>query len=68
MIVCRDALAADSFATAFANRILDLSDLQPVVETACNRPDILGAIAVKGGQMAVGGAFELRLFETRPPH
>ncbi len=68
MIVCRDALAADSFATAFANRILDLSDLQPVVETACNRPDILGAIAVKDGQMAVGGAFELRLFETRPPH
>lgn len=64
MIVCRDVLEADSQATAFANRIHTTSDLQPVVETACRCPDILGAIAVKEDRMAIGGAFELRVFES----
>lgn len=64
MIVCRDVLLADSYATAFANRIRSEADVGPVVEHACAVPDILGAMAVMGERLAVGGRFELRLFDA----
>jgi ApbE superfamily uncharacterized protein (UPF0280 family) len=62
MIVCKDVLLADSYATAMANRIKTVSDLQPVIDHISNIPDILGAIAVKDDRMAITGRFELRLF------
>ena len=63
MIVCRDVLLADSYATAMANRIRSVEDLQPVIDSISDIPDILGAIAVKDDRMAVTGRFELRLFK-----
>jgi len=62
MIVCKDVLQADSYATAMANRIKTVNDLQPVIDRISNIPDILGAIAVKDDRMAITGRFELRLF------
>ena len=62
MIVCRDVLLADSYATAWANRVRTEEDTGSVVERACRVPEILGAMAVKGDRLAVGGTFELRLF------
>ena len=62
MIVCRDVLLADSYATAWANRVRTEEDTGFVVERACRVPEILGAMAVKGERLAVGGTFELRLF------
>ena len=62
MIVCRDVLLADSYATAMANRIRTVGDLQPVMDRIVNIPDILGALAVKDDRMSVCGQFELRLF------
>ena len=62
MIVCRDVLLADSYATAMANRIRTVNDLQPVMDRIQNIPGILGAIAVKDDRMAICGQFELRLF------
>lgn len=62
MIVCKDVLLADSYATAMANRIKTVNDLQPVIDRISNIPDILGAIAVKDDRMAITGRFELRLF------
>ena len=62
MIVCRDVLLADSYATAWANRVRTEEDTGSVVERACRVPEILGAMAVKGERLAVGGTFELRLF------
>ena len=62
MIVCKDVLLADSYATAMANRIKTVSDLQTVIDRISNIPDILGAIAVKDDRMAITGRFELRLF------
>ena len=61
MIVCRDVLLADSYATAWANRVRTEEDTGSVVERACRVPEILGAMAVKGERLA-GGTFELRLF------
>lgn len=62
MIVCRDVLLADSYATAMANRIQSAADLQPVIDLISDIPSILGAIAVKDDRMAICGRFELRLF------
>lgn len=63
MIVCRDVLLADSYATAMANRIKTVNDLQPVIEQIQNIPEILGALAVKDDKLAVCGLYELRLFK-----
>ena len=62
MIVCKDVLLADSYATAMANRIKTVNDLQPVIEKIQNIPEILGALAVKDDKLAVCGLYELRLF------
>ena len=63
MIVCKDVLLADSYATAMANRIKTVNDLQPVIDHIQNNPDILGAIVVKDDRMAICGQYELRLFK-----
>ena len=62
MIVCKDVLLADSYATAMANRIQSVNDLQPVIDRIQNTPGIIGAIAVKDDRLAICGQFELRLF------
>ncbi len=62
MIVCRDVMLADSYATAMANRIQSAADLQPVMDRIRDIPGILGALAVKDDRMAISGQFELRLF------
>lgn len=62
MIVCKDVLLADSYATAFANRIQSVNDLQRVIESIQTIPEILGALAVKDDKLAVCGLYELRLF------
>ena len=63
MIVCQDVLLADSYATAMANRIRTVNDLQPVMDQIRNIPAILGAIAIKDDRLALCGQYELRLFK-----
>ena len=63
MIVCKDVMLADSYATAMANRIKTVNDLQTVIDRISDIPEILGAIAVKADRMAITGQFELRLFK-----
>lgn len=62
MIVCRDALLADTYATAFANRIQTVEDVPGCIEAISKQEDILAAIAIKDDKMGVCGRFELRLF------
>ena len=63
MIVCKDVMLADSYATAMANRIKTVNDLQSVIDRISDIPEILGAIAVKDDRMAITGCYELRLFK-----
>jgi uncharacterized protein len=63
MIVCKDVLLADSYATAVANRVKAIDDIPSVIDYASSRYDILGAIVIKDDKMAVCGDFELRLFK-----
>ena len=62
MIICRDVMLADSYATAMANRIRSVNDLEHVIGHIRSITDILGAIAIKDDRMAVCGQFELRIF------
>ena len=63
MIVCKDVMLADSYATAMANRIKTVNDLQSVIDRISDIPEILGAIAVKDDRLAITGCYELRLFK-----
>ena len=63
MIVCKDVLLADSYATAMANRVKTVADIEPVIDYISGRSDILGALVVKDDRIAVTGSFELRIFQ-----
>ncbi len=65
MIVCRDVLLADSYATAFANFVRTPEDIQPVLERIENTEEILGALLIKDDKMGVVGQFELKFFNPQ---
>lgn len=62
MIICRDTLLADTYATAFANMIQTVEDIPVCIEKAGSHDDILAAIAIKDDKIGICGQFELRLF------
>ena len=62
MIVCKDVLLADSYATRFANLIREPKDISPILEEIRTNPDILSAMVIQGNKMGVVGKFEIRLF------
>lgn len=62
MIVCKDVLLADSYATRFANSIHTKEDLEPVMNEIKKINSILAAIVIKADNMAVTGNFDLKLF------
>ncbi|MCI5706449.1 MAG: UPF0280 family protein [Odoribacter sp.] len=62
MIVCKDTLLADTYATAFANRIQTQEDISPCIEQVKSTADILGAITIKDDTMGICGKFELKIF------
>lgn len=62
MIVCRDVKAADTYATAFANRIQTTEDIPDCMEKIREKEDILAAIAIKDDKIGICGQFELKLF------
>lgn len=61
MIICRDTLLADTYATAFANLIQTTDDILPCIEKIKNREEILAAIAIKEDKIGICGQFELKL-------
>ena len=62
MMVCRDALLADGYATVFANQIQTTADIDPVLNLIAREKDILSALIVKDDKMGIIGQFELKLF------
>lgn len=63
MVVCRDALLADSYATAFANAIRTEADVNGCVERAVRCDGVLAVLAVMGRTMGVAGRYALRIFD-----
>ncbi len=62
MIICRDTLLADTYATAFANIIQTADDVQSCTERIREKADIIAAIAIKDDKIGICGIFELKLF------
>lgn len=63
MIICKDVLLADSYATAFANFVRKADDINPVLEKIGRVKEIIGAMLVKDDKMGVTGVFELKIFK-----
>lgn len=62
MIICKDALLADSYATRFTNLIQRAEDIPPVLEEIRTTQEILSALIIQGDKMGVIGKFEMKLF------
>lgn len=62
MIICRDVMLADTYATAFANRIQTAEDVPTCINDIRQRDDILAAIAIKDEKIGICGCFGLKLF------
>lgn len=62
MIVCHDALLADTYATAFANGIQTAGDIPACINRIQQCPDIIAAMAIKDDRTGICGQFELTLF------
>ncbi len=63
LIICRDALLADTYATAYANRIQTEDDIPSCMEAIRQESDILGAMVVKDKKVGICGDFGLRFFD-----
>ena len=59
VVVCRDAVLADAYATAMCNRVKDKEDIDTVLSTARKCPGILGILIVLDKYLGVWGDFEL---------
>ncbi|MCC8174321.1 MAG: UPF0280 family protein [Odoribacter sp.] len=65
MIVCKDTLLADSYATHFANRIKEEKDIQIVLDKIAEIEDILSALIINNDKMGLIGQMELKLFDKK---
>lgn len=62
MIICRDVLLADTYATAFANLIQTSEDINPCLEKIGAVEDIIAAMVIKDDKLGVCGKFGLKIF------
>lgn len=62
MIVCRDALLADTYATAFANTVQTADDINPCLDKIKATEEILAAIIIKDDKLGICGKFDLKIF------
>lgn len=62
MIICRDTMLADTYATAFANTIQTADDINPCLEKIGATDDVLAALVIKDDKMGICGKFSLKIF------
>lgn len=62
MIICRDVLLADTYATAFANLIQTADDINPCLAKIGDTKEIIAAMVIKDDKLGVCGKFELKIF------
>jgi uncharacterized protein len=62
MIACHDTVLADAWATAWCNRTGQQDDIEPVIESIREHPEILSAIIILGDRMAFHGRMKMRFF------
>lgn len=63
MIVAHDCALADTYATAFANRIRTAADIDPCLQAIGEVPDMLAAICIVGDRIGMIGKYDLKLWK-----
>ncbi len=64
MIICKDTMLADSYATAMANMIKTGRDIPNVIDIIREKKEILSAIIIVDDKMGITGNFQLKLFKS----
>ena len=60
-VACYDTVMADQYATAFANQVLDVSDIEEVIETAIEVVNLKHISIFKDKAFAIGGLIKVSL-------
>ncbi|HZK02874.1 MAG TPA: UPF0280 family protein [Bacteroidaceae bacterium] len=64
MIICKDTMLADSYATAMANLVKTGRDIPNVLDIIREKKEILSAIIIVDDKMGITGNFQLKLFKS----
>ncbi len=63
MAICRDAVLADCYATAYGNRVRSVEDVERVAEELGALPEVMAAAVIKEDRVALAGHCEVKLFK-----
>ncbi len=63
VVVCRDILLADAFATVYGNQVHSPGDIEQVLNRSEENPEIISIFIVCKDKMGIRGEYEMRLFK-----
>lgn len=63
VVISRDILAADAFATAFGNMVKTSEDVEEVVKKAENYPEILSLLIICKDKLGIWGRYEIKILK-----
>jgi ApbE superfamily uncharacterized protein (UPF0280 family) len=63
VVVAKDVLVADAFATAFGNKIKSPADVEKVINEANIHPEILSLLIICEDKVGVWGEFEIKILK-----
>jgi ApbE superfamily uncharacterized protein (UPF0280 family) len=63
VVICKDAVLADAFATAFGNNVKSPNDVEKVITQSEKYPEILSMLIVCDDKVGIRGDFEIRILK-----
>lgn len=63
VVICKDVLLADAFATAFGNKVKSPNDVEKVIHMSEKYPEIISMLIICEDQIGIRGDFEIRLLK-----
>ncbi len=63
VVVCRDILLADAFATAYGNKVKSPNDVEKVINQAEKFPEILSLLIICEDKIGIRGEFEIKILK-----
>lgn len=63
VVICKDAVLADAFATGFGNKVKSPNDVEKVINQSEKFPEILSMLIVCDDKVGIRGDFEIRFLK-----
>lgn len=63
VVICKDAVLADAFATAFGNKVKSPNDVEKVINQSEKYPEILSLLIICEDKVGIKGDFEMRILK-----